>query len=304
LDGATTLKPRPLAGFACLILAHDNPAQLLLLLRWLVREGATCHLHIDPRGQEVRSAVEQADLPRVAILPVTQTHRIEWGGFAMVKATLALMRAALAQPGIQQLCLLSGTHLPLAPAASLAARLNDGRNHLDLRFACMEPPDHESLRRFWFRGVPGREESHPLIRWLNQQSWRLGQRNLARCLRGLTPLVGSQWWHLTAAAAHDMLAFLDAHPWYEAFFRHAHIPDESFFHTLLGATPHVAALGPPMSYQQMHGCGPVILGPADLPQALASGAAFARKFDLHKQPEAVRLVLDAAEAEETVSLAG
>ena len=48
------LNSQPLTGFACLILAHDNPAQLLLLLRWLTYHGAACHLHVDPQGQEVR----------------------------------------------------------------------------------------------------------------------------------------------------------------------------------------------------------------------------------------------------------
>ncbi len=294
----------PLAGFACLVLAHDNPAQLLLLLRWLGENGATCHLHLDPRAAPVRAAVEATALPGVALLPVAESFRIEWGGYAMVRATLALLRAALAQPGVQQVCLLSGTHLPLLPAEALARRLGDGRNHLDLRFACMEPPDRESLHRFWFRGVPGRQETRPLVRWLNRHAWRLGPRDLARGLRGLTPMVGSQWWHLTAPAALEMLAFLDANPWYEAFFLHARIPDESFFQTLLGATPGIAALGPPMSFQCMRGYSPAVLEAADLPAALASGAAFARKFDQRTQPEAVRLALLAAQAEGALTRAG
>ncbi len=286
--------PAPLEGLACLVLAHDNPDQLLLLLRWLAGQGATCHLHLDPRATMLRQQVEQAALPSVALLPAADCLRIEWGGFTMVAATLALMRAALARRGARQLCLLSGTHLPLLPAAELAARLGDGRNHLDLRFACMEPPERESLHRFWFRGVPGRQESQPLVRWLNRQAWRLGPRDLARGLRGLTPMVGSQWWHLTADAALDMLTFLEANPWYEAFFRHARIPDESFFQTLLGATPHVAALGPPMSFQRLDGYSPGLLAPEDLAVAVAGGAAFGRKFDLRRQPEAVRQALLAA----------
>ena len=286
---------RPLAGLACLVLAHDNAPQLLLLLRWLGAHGATCHLHLDPRAGAVRAAVEAAAPPRLHLLPEAQSHRIEWGGFAMVRATLALLRAALAEPGVGQLCLLSGTHLPLLPAAALAERLGDGRNHLDLRFACMEPPDRESLHRFWFRNVPGRQQTRPVIRWLNRNAWRLGPRDLARGLRGLTPLVGSQWWHLTAPAALDMLTFLDANPWFEGFFRYARIPDESFFHTLLGATPHAGAVGPPMSYQCMRGYSPAVLAAEDLPAARASGAAFARKFDQATQPEAVRLAMLAAE---------
>ncbi len=293
-----------LAGLGCLVLAHDNPAQLLLLLGWLSRHGAACHLHLDPRAAEVRGAVERAALPGVALLPEAASRRIAWGGFTMVEATLALLRAALARPGVTQLCLLSGTHLPLLPAEALAARVGDGRNHLDIRFACMEPAERESLHRFWFRGVPGRQETQPVVRWLNRHAWRLGPRDLARGLRGLTPMVGSQWWHLTAAAARAMLAFHDANPWYAGFFRHARIPDESFFHTLLGAVPHMAERGTPMSFQCMRGYSPAVLTPGDLAAARASGAAFARKFDQRAEPEAVRLALAAAEADGALSRAG
>lgn len=287
---------KPLAGFACLVLAHDNPAQLLLLLRWLSRHGARCWLHVDARAEPVQAEVARAALPGVSLIAPRQ--RIEWGGHAMVRATLALLRAALAEPDSRQLLLLSGAHLPLAPAQEVAARLSDGRNHLDLRFACMQPPDRESLHRFWFRGVPGRQETRPLVRWLNRHAWRLGARDLARGLHGLTPLVGSQWWHLTAEAGRDMLDFLDANPWYERFFRHARIPDESFFHTLLGATPHVASIGTPMSFQLMHGYSPAVLTAADLPAAAASGACFGRKFDARCEPVAVELAMATADPDE------
>ncbi|WP_188900843.1 glycosyltransferase family 2 protein [Caldovatus sediminis] len=296
----------PLAGLGCLVLAHENAPQIRLLLDRLTRGGARCWVHLDRRAEETRAALHLAGLPAGAeLLPRQRSFAAEWGGFAMVEATLALMRAALAPPAEgaagaarapRALCLLSGTHLPIRPAAEIADLLLDGREHADLRFACAEPPERESLRRFWYPTLRGREQDSRLLRLVNRNAWRLGRRDLARGLRGMTPMVGSQWWCLTAGTARRMLEFLDANPWYARFFRLAHIPDESFFQTLLGAFVARGAvrLGPPSSYQVMEGYGPRILGVRDLPPAFASGLPFARKFDSRIEPEAVSLALAAS----------
>lgn len=291
-------KGAPLDGLACLILAHDNAPQLRLLLGWLTACGARCLVHLDARARALRRELEGAGLPAGAtLLPREACRRIRWGGFAMVEATLALMRAALADPATRHLLLLSGTHLPLQPPERIAAFLFDGREHMDLRLAAAEPPERESLRRFWYPGLPGREADRPVLRWLNRNAWRLGRRDLARGLRGMTPMVGSQWWHMSAACARDLLAFLDANPWYAAFFRRGRIPDESFFQTLLGASAHASRVGEPPSWQRIDDYSPKVIGRAELAEARASGRPFARKFDLRQEPAAVSDTLNASAAE-------
>lgn len=281
----------PLAGLACLVLAHDNPVQLAGLLRWLSAAGAQSLVHLDSHAHGARAELA-GRLPRGArLLPATLSRHVDWGGFSMVAATLALMREAVQDPAARHLLLLSGTHLPLRGPEEIATFLFDGRQHLDLRFACMEPPEREGLERFWYRGLPGREEASPLVRGLNRQAWRLGQRSLPHGLRGMTPMVGSQWWHMTSDCARHLLRFLAANPWYGAFFHSARIPDESFFHTLVGASPFAAQLGEPFSFQRMQGYSPALLGAADLPAALASGRPFGRKFDLRHDPAPVQALL-------------
>jgi hypothetical protein len=287
---------RDLHGLAALVLAHDNVPQLAALLRWLGRHGARSFVHLDARSRVARAGLARLTLPRCSVLPPARSYRIAWGGFAMVEATLALMREALRDPAIRHLALLSGAHLPLRPAAEVAAFLFDGREHIELTFAAAEPMDQKSLRRFWYRALPGREEESALLRWLNRNTWRLGKRDLAHGLRGMTPMVGSQWWCLTAAAARHVLDFLDANPWYARFFRHSSIPDETFFHTILGASRFTRALGTAPLYQRMAGYSPKVLRSADLPAAAASGMPFARKFDCRIDPEAVGLALLQAEA--------
>lgn len=285
-----------LQGLAALVLAHDNMPQLAALLGWLGRHGAWSFVHLDARARAARAELAGLAPPRCTVLPLARSYRIAWGGFAMVEATLALMREALRDPATRHLALLSGTHLPLRPPAEVAAFLFDGREHIELTFAAAEPMDQKSLRRFWYRALPGREERSALLRWLNRNNWRLGKRDLAHGLRGMTPMAGSQWWCLSAAAARHVLDFLDANPWYARFFRHSSIPDETFFHTILGASRFTRALGTAPLYQRMAGYSPRVLRAADLPAATASGMPFARKFDSRTDPEAVRLALLQAEA--------
>lgn len=286
--------PAPLDGLACLVLAHDNAPQLRLLLDTLVHAGAECHVHLDARAAQTRTALAANMPPGVRLLPQDESVSVAWGGYGMIEASLLLLRSALSDERTQHLCLLSGTHLPVQPAHRIADFLFDGRQHMDLRLAAAEPPDRESLRRFWYGGLAGREESSPAVRLVNRYSWTLGKRNLARDLRGLTPHVGSQWWHMTAGCARACLEFLYANPWFESFFRKARIPDESFFQTLVASTDFYEQVGEPCSWQVMRGYSPGVVRVADLQAARDSGRPFARKFNLEQEEEAVRLAVSNA----------
>lgn len=286
---------RHLRGLSCLILAHDNAPQLLALVGWLVRHGARAFVHIDRRAAQVRAEFEGGMPPNCHLLPTARSRSVMWGGFSMVAATLSLLREAAGDPELRHVALLSGTHLPIQPAERVAAYLFDGREHMELIFAATEEMHGKSLRRFWYRALPGREEGSAMLRWANRNAWRLGKRDLARELRGMTPMVGAQWWSFTAECARHILGFLDENPWYVDFFRHAPIPDETFFNTILGASPFVRRVGPMPLYQRMSGYSPEVLHAADLPEAVASGLPFARKFDTRVDAEAVRLALAGAE---------
>jgi hypothetical protein len=215
----------------------------------------------------------------------------------MVAATLSSLREAVDDPALRHVALLSGSHLPVQPAAGVARFLFDGREHIDLGFAAAEPVDGKSLHRFWYRGLPGREEGSAALRWANRNAWRLGKRDLARDLRGMTPMCGAQWWSFSADCARHVLRFVDENPWYPDFFRHARIPDETFFHTVLGASPFARRLGPMPLYQRMAGFSPAVLRAADVPEAVASGLPFGRKFDTRVDADAASLALAAAGAD-------
>ncbi len=287
--------PKPLRGLACLVLAHGNAPQLALLLRWIDAAGGRAFLHVDRRAREVRAGLLRTGLPGSAfLLPEEESFRGRWADYSLVAATLALLRRAVRDPATRHVALLSGTHLPLRPAGEAADLLFDGREHMDLVLAAAEPPDGKSLRPFWYRSLPGREERSALLRWVNANTWRLGKRDLAAGLRGMTPMSGGQWWSVTGDCARCIAAFVEANPWYPRFFRHAHIPDEAFFQTIVGATRFSDRVGPSPLYEVKAGFSPIVLRVPDLPAARASGRPFARKFDTQVDAEAVCLALESA----------
>jgi hypothetical protein len=289
--------PKPLQGLACLILAHQNAPQLALLLRWIDAAGGRTFLHVDRRARAMRAELLRTGLPGSAVLlPEMESFRGYWGDYSLVAATLALLRLAVRDAATRHVALLSGTHLPLRPAGEVADLLFDGREHMDLVLAAAEPPEGKSLRRFWYRTLPGREEQSALLRLVNGNTWRLGKRDLAVGLRGMTPMSGGQWWSLTGGCARRIAGFVDANPWYGRFFRRVHIPDEAFFQTVVGATGFLDRLAPPPLYEVSAGFSPVVLRVPDLPMAFASGRPFARKFDTRVDAEAVRLALGNAGA--------
>jgi hypothetical protein len=101
----------------------------------------------------------------------------------------------------------------------------------------------------------------------------------------LDPVGGSQWWNLSGDAARFIVRFSDEHADYREYHRHTLLPDEIFFQSILLGTsfadthtivndPLRFMIWPPNSYH------PKPLGAADIPDVLASGQPFARKFDL------------------------
>lgn len=278
-----------LGGLACLVLAHEKASQVAMLLNAVAADGARCFVHLDARADLVRKELTPIVPPNTWLAPQTVCHQANWGGFGMIKASLLLLRQALQDPVTQHVCLLSGNHLPVQSSLHIKQFLFDGRQHMDLRLAAAEPPNQESLRRFWYKRLEGREETSWLLRTANRHAWRLGRRDLVRGLRGITPMVGQQWWHMTAECGRELMRFLDQNSWFESFFRHVHIPDEAFFQTLLGASQFSTDVGEAPSWHRIDGYSAALLNTTDVKAAQASGRPFARKFDALQKPVAVNL---------------
>jgi hypothetical protein len=260
------------AQIAYLVLTHGLPYQTIDLLWSLWREEDAYFVHIDRKSPNLAMAgigAVAAAYPNIHLVP---SDICTWGGFSLVEGALRCLRAALiADRSWSHAALISGTHLPLRRAASLAAMLDPdccymNFHEIDLDAANRIPAD-------WWSGVASR------LTYEYQEVPGLGHiRGSAKpTTSGVTFFWGSQWWILSRRAAE--LVCSSSHGPLSEYFRSSAIPDEIYFQTILANSPLREQLrSRQLIWQRWSGNGrPLLLTDQDLRQALTSNQLFARK---------------------------
>lgn len=234
---------------AYLILAHDNPAHLGRLLQALREDWTEAFVHIDRKSAMGEFGPLQA-LPGTTF--IADRVSICWGGYSMVQAALNLVRAArAARPEPDWYVLLSGADYPIRSNEAIRAFLAESRSE---HISCDVMPGRDGrkflsrLETFRFEGALG----HPkLRRVILHQTNRLLQhykRDYRAVLGGMTPYCGGQWWALSRDAMAYILDFIRQNPRVVNFYKHALIPDEMFFQTILGNSSFASRIARNLTY--------------------------------------------------------
>lgn len=106
---------------AYLVLAHEANEQLFRLINALLADKRSrVYLHLDAKLLDLGWTEVFGD-PRLVVLP--SRLGVNWGGYSVVKATLLLLRRALADSPNRQFVLLSGACFPLLPTSHLNDRI-------------------------------------------------------------------------------------------------------------------------------------------------------------------------------------
>lgn len=284
---------------AYIVLAHKNIPQLHALLRAIQGEQAYIFLHLDRLAgpellDETRTTLR--DIPNLTFL---RRFASNWGGFGLVEATLAGIRAVLAEDGIDYAVLLSGQDYPIKPAAAFERLLAEhtGQSFMEYyRFPLPHWKDRGGFDRIerWYFSFPVREN------WFSRKM-RRGMNRLMNTLwparrfpAGFVPFGGSQWWCLHRDSLSYIADFVVMHPGFVRFFRAVRIPDEIFFHTILLNSPLAdTVLNRPFMYVDWDGPPyPRILKETDLARLESAPHYFARKFDLLDTPGIFKQIND------------
>jgi hypothetical protein len=261
-----------MAKIAYLVLTHGLPYQTIDFLWSVWREEDAYFVHVDRKSPALASAAMGAIAAASPNIHVVPSDICTWGGFTLVEAALRCLMAALAADrSWSHAVLVSGTHLPLRRAASLAAMLEAeccylNFHSIDLAAANLDPPNYWSglARRltYEYQEVPG-----------------LGHlRGAAKpAPSDVAFFWGSQWWILSRSAAEYVCGFRQGS--LAEYFRRSAFPDEMYFQTVL--------LNSPFREQLRHGQiiwqrwdtngRPAYLSDDDVGKALASKQWFARK---------------------------
>ena len=246
----------PEVGFV--ILNHDKPERLQRLVRAL-------HLAYDEPSIVCHHDMDQCELSD-DLFPenfafVSPHIPSAWGSFSLVEATLAGLERVLSQDPAW-IFLVSGSDYPVRQGGDVIKELRgsgyDAWLHLEpIRPPIFERPWQEVCYKRYFR-----EGVFPF---------------------GLECYAGSQWMTLSAATARYLLQSHAERPELAEYYRGCSVPDESYFHTVLGNAPHLRLCRDNRRYIDWESpvrVGPKVLTVEDYERVVQSGAHFARKFDL------------------------
>jgi hypothetical protein len=284
---------------AIVVLAHDRPKQLAMLLSVLRHPQVCLYLHVDRRSElaPIATALADAGVREVELL---QRHATAWGSVQLVDAALeGLVR------GVKDECdyftLISGQDFPLRPMEEILAFFEKAGSRSYLENFPLPTPrwrfegrDRTDFYTYTLRGrretcIP-RGEDTSFFNWkgrvLNEM---LRVRTTLKPTRHFPsyvhPFGGSQWWNLSRAAADYILDFIDDHPDYRRYHEHTLAPDELFFQSILRGTNFAGEheiIDDTLRFmrwpeKESH---PRVLTMDDLPAILESESLFGRKFDM------------------------
>jgi len=313
--------------FAYLILTHKDPRQVEAL--------AARILELSPRAQVVvHHDLAADDLPWGGRPPrrihFVERGRVLWGDWSIVEATLRMVRFALEQLRADWFVVLSGEHWPVADliqwedttaASNIDAFVEADPLPKRLRFGRSDEGANMYLSRCVHQWVsvkqPRMSAAHravgglwKLSLYLNpiftieyshrRQTWFFGRPRSRGPVKNWAFYKGSQWVAFGPRAAETIL---HTDPALTKWFRGGHIPDETYFHTVLRRAEDLVVTTDVVTYVPIGPKKPtprwMVLTLEDLPAVWNSGAAFARKVDLANRPE----VIEALDAEVNRQLA-
>lgn len=221
-----------------LILAHDNPARLQNLIEKLEEDPtATIVVHYDrksPRNEYEQLVKSNVHKPNVHILPKAQRIACGWGEFSIVKATLNLIRYALALPEKSDYCyLLSGACYPIKPLSELKAYLAEHRGtaFIECENSSWIKSGMRDDRYLYHHFLNFRKHPELFRRVYKWQRHFDLKRKLPEGLEQIR--FGSQWWCLPTDLLKDIMEEIRQSSEIVRFFKTVWIPDECMFQSMV-----------------------------------------------------------------------
>jgi hypothetical protein len=221
--GGDSLRQERAMKIAALILAHHRRDLLAQLISRLNGPLWNVYVHLDKKTDPAGFA----DLP----VDLFQRYVVQWGGFSVTLAILALVERACANPANTHFYLMSGQCLPIKADDEIEQIVAGGGNCVSIVKMPVYHKPLSRLDRFYFLDgcpLPGRLG----LRIVNRMARSLEPRSIERLLRDIQPYAGDTWWLLERDAMQRIVQFVAANPWLLKSYRYSLFGDEMFFQTL------------------------------------------------------------------------
>lgn len=227
-------------NIAYLVLAHNQPLQLVRLIERLDQPNAWFYVHIDKKNTD-KDTIESrlAKYPNVTVISV---YDVNWMGFRMVESTIALLRLACNSGiGFKYYVLMSGQDYPIKSNSYInnffATHSQDFISYARIN----DSPDNykNKVRYFHYYDFPysnpRSRKKIPLFVYLYYGVHKRVMKFLPkrRFYKDYEPYFGSQWFALTGDTVKYILGFIEKNKDYLKFMKYTEGPDETFFHTII-----------------------------------------------------------------------
>jgi hypothetical protein len=289
-EAITSSAPLPVT-VAYLILAHQNPDQLLRLVAALPASSPVM-IHFDLRVDPALYKRSIALLSNRPQLSFVKRHKCWWGAFGIVQGTISLIQTLVASNAhFDYATLLSGSDYPIKSNYEIAAFLDRNRGSEFIESFLLTAPNRWTGHEGYYKAP-----EKVLCRHIRLRSRVLRLPGLRKMPKGLQPFGGSQWWTLSREAIIYIAHFVERTPEFLSFSKHSFIPDESFIQTIV-SNSHLASrvTGDDLKltvWDRLTPPYPAILTLDDLDMLRASDKLFARKFDVRVDETILRALDD------------
>lgn len=224
---------------AALILVHRYPEQVSLLVDTLLEHPSfEVFVHVDAKSPEVYTALKKiySTTPRVHL--ITKRFKVYWGSYGQIKATIALMQAALnIRPDYA--FLISGQDFPTQPLRAFVAFLEENKGTDFMSYFPLPDPQWADgglsrLQYYHFNS----QHFPRIVRRINGLVHRL-QKTIGykRTIKG-NFFGGSNWFNITGKSLTEVCTTLREHPSLLRPYRFTLCADELFTQSLLLNLPN------------------------------------------------------------------
>lgn len=278
---------------AFLIQCHKNPRQINRLIKALQHPSVEIFIHIDSKAKGIRECIVCGS--DIHILPAEQCVSVFWGQFSQVQATLNMLKYASKCNQFDFYFLISGQDYPLKSIEYIVQYLREGKqyDYIDSHDISHFKKRNEIYYPLYFIGQSTDKKimktMYEYCTGGKNHTFSLFKRKIPNNIQAY---FGSQWWCLNAETVSWLLHYLNENPEYMVFYKHSLCPDESFFHTLVMASPYVQYVRPFLHYLQFDigKSSPKTLKVENLESLLSSDKLMARKFDIDVDEEVLRRI--------------
>jgi hypothetical protein len=267
---------------AFLVLAAKSPEVLKKYVPLFSSPEFHFFVHIDKKasGDEYGFLFAHANVTVIA-----ERYKVFWGGFNMVLAELALLKAAVSDYDFERFVLVSDDTFPLHSPARILATLREDCLWIGQYEVSRQHPVSARYEGFYFFDSDATSAQFRVP----EQRWILPAdldhiRDLERLVqRGKKPIArlfqGSQWWGLPRDAVSHILSVVGEDEHLRESFRFSCVPDEHYFQTIIGMAQRPWRIrGTPMYVDFSREPKPYVFRTVDeIAPARQSGQLFIRK---------------------------